>query len=125
MGADPIGERFAAPAELGDEGLIRHLRISNVTRSPVVVQISGTSSLAHLEENMAAARLMLDDADLALLTRGSRKQGIPDGTCRAPKCVRALYGPGGGAVIVTRPARSRAGQGSSGPERMIGVPASR
>jgi aryl-alcohol dehydrogenase-like predicted oxidoreductase len=49
MGADPIGERFAAPAELGDEGLIRHLRISNVTRSPVVVQISGTSSLAHLE----------------------------------------------------------------------------
>jgi hypothetical protein len=33
MGADPIGERFAALAELRDEGLIRHLRISNVTRS--------------------------------------------------------------------------------------------
>jgi hypothetical protein len=77
MGADPIGERFAALVELRDEGLIRHLRISNVTRSPVVVQISGTSSLAHLEENMAAARLMLDDADLALLTRGSRNQGAP------------------------------------------------
>jgi hypothetical protein len=37
----PIGERFAALADLRDEGLIRHLRISNVTRSPVVVQISG------------------------------------------------------------------------------------
>jgi Aldo/keto reductase family len=60
MGADPIGERFAALAELRDEGLIRHLRISNVTRSPV-----------------AAARLMLDDADLALPTRGGRKQDAP------------------------------------------------
>jgi pyridoxine 4-dehydrogenase len=144
---DPISERFAALADLRDEGLIRHLGVSNVTgaqlaeartiapvaavqnrfgvldqhdaalvdacadagiafmpffalgggltplvgehlqtvaarhgatvfqvaiawglaRSPSVVQIPGTRSLAHLEENMAAARLVLDDADLVLL----------------------------------------------------------
>jgi hypothetical protein len=73
MGADPTGERFAALAELRDEGLIRHLRISNVTRS----RWSCRSLGPHLEENMAAARLMLDDADLAPPTRGGRKQGTP------------------------------------------------
>jgi len=31
------------------------------------VQIPGTASLAHLEENMAAAGLRLDQADMALL----------------------------------------------------------
>jgi pyridoxine 4-dehydrogenase len=145
-GADPIGDRFTALAELRDEGLIRQLGVSNVTReqlaearsiapvaavqnrfgvldqedaalvdecadagiafmpffalggghttlagenlqkvaerhgatvfqvaiawglarSPSIVQIPGTGSLAHLEENMAAARLMLDEADMAL-----------------------------------------------------------
>lgn len=148
-GADPIGDRFAALAELRDQGLIRHLGVSNVTRAqlaearaiaPVaavqnrfgvldqedaalvdecadagiaympffalggghtalagenlrrvadrhgatvfqvaiawglarsssIVQIPGTASLAHLMENMAAARLVLDDADMALLGR--------------------------------------------------------
>jgi pyridoxine 4-dehydrogenase len=38
-----------------------------LARSPAIVQIPGTSSLAHLEENMAAADLALDEADLALL----------------------------------------------------------
>jgi pyridoxine 4-dehydrogenase len=32
------------------------------------VQIPGTVSLAHLAENMEAARLTLDEADLALLS---------------------------------------------------------
>jgi pyridoxine 4-dehydrogenase len=148
-GNDPIGDRFTALAELRDEGLIRHLGLSNVTgeqlaeartiapvagvqnrfgvldqrhawlvdecadagiafmpffalggghttlasqslhqvakrhgatvfqvaiawglaRSPWIVQIPGTASLAHLEENMAAASLMLDEADMALLGR--------------------------------------------------------
>jgi aryl-alcohol dehydrogenase-like predicted oxidoreductase len=148
-GTDPIGDRFAALAELRDEGLIRHLGVSNVTReqldearsiapvaavqnrfgvldqedaalvdecadagiaympffalggghttlagenlhkvaerhgatvfqvaiawglarSPSIVQIPGTGSLAHLEENMAAAGLMLDEGDMALLGR--------------------------------------------------------
>ncbi|WP_245967051.1 aldo/keto reductase [Sphaerisporangium album] len=146
--ADPIGERFAVLAGLRDEGLIRHLGVSNVTRaqldearaiapvaavqnrfgvldqrdaaladacadlgiaympffalggghaplsgenldavaarhgatpfqvaiawglarSPSIVQIPGTASLAHLEENMAAGRLALDEEDMALLT---------------------------------------------------------
>ena len=36
-------------------------------RSPVMLPIPGTSSIAHLEENVAAADLRLDDEDLALL----------------------------------------------------------
>ncbi len=36
-------------------------------RSPVVLPIPGTSSLAHLEENCAAARLQLDDEHMELL----------------------------------------------------------
>ncbi|GAA3708929.1 aldo/keto reductase [Streptomyces tremellae] len=143
----PLGDRFAALAELRDEGLIRHLGVSNVTgpqlaearaiapvaavqnrygvldreddglvdtcaaagiafvpffalggaggsladdrlakvaerhgatphqvalawglaRSPWIVQIPGTASLAHLEENMAAAGLALTEEDMALL----------------------------------------------------------
>jgi pyridoxine 4-dehydrogenase len=145
--ADSIGDRFAALAKLRDEGLVRQLGVSNVTReqlaearsiapvaavqnrfgvldqedsalvgecadagiafmpffalggghttlagenlrkvterhdatafqvaiawglalSPSIVQIPGTGSLAHLEENMAAASLHLDEADMALL----------------------------------------------------------
>jgi len=145
---EPLADRFAALAALREEGLIRHLGVSNVTpaqlaearsiapvaavqnrfsvldqadaalvdecaaadiafmpffalggshapvagegleqvarrheatvfqvaiawglaRSPAIVQIPGTSSLAHLEENMAAADLGLDEADLTLLT---------------------------------------------------------
>ncbi|WP_030902519.1 oxidoreductase [Streptomyces sp. NRRL F-5126] len=143
----PLGERFAALSRLRDEGLIRHLGVSNVTaaqlaearaiapvaavqnrygvldqdddalvdtcaaagiafvpffalggsggslsdaalrkvaerhgatehqvaiawglaRSPSVVQIPGTASLAHLEENMASAQLSLTEEDMALL----------------------------------------------------------
>jgi pyridoxine 4-dehydrogenase len=37
-------------------------------RSPVIVPIPGTSSLAHLEENVAAARLELGDDDFAELS---------------------------------------------------------
>jgi aryl-alcohol dehydrogenase-like predicted oxidoreductase len=36
-------------------------------RSPMVTPIPGTSSVAHLEDNVAAADLALDDADLARL----------------------------------------------------------
>ena len=41
-----------------------------LARSPFIVQIPGTASLAHLEENMSAAHLKLDEADMAL--RGHR-----------------------------------------------------
>jgi len=37
-------------------------------RSPVMLPIPGTSSVAHLEENIAAASLVLDDEELATLT---------------------------------------------------------
>ncbi|WP_326766896.1 oxidoreductase [Streptomyces sp. NBC_01591] len=40
-----------------------------LARSPSIVQIPGTASLAHLEENMAAGRLTLDEDDMALLGR--------------------------------------------------------
>ncbi len=36
-------------------------------RSPVVLPIPGTSSVAHLEENIAAASLELDEEELAEL----------------------------------------------------------
>ena len=38
-------------------------------RSPNILLIPGTSSVEHLEENLAAARLILDDEDLAVLDR--------------------------------------------------------
>jgi pyridoxine 4-dehydrogenase len=40
-----------------------------LARSPVVLPIPGTSSVEHLEENVAAADLRLTDADLAALSR--------------------------------------------------------
>jgi pyridoxine 4-dehydrogenase len=39
-------------------------------RSPVMLPIPGTSRLAHLEDNVAATELVLDDRELALLTGG-------------------------------------------------------
>ena len=38
-------------------------------RSPNILLIPGTSSVAHLEENLAAGRLVLDDEDLAILDK--------------------------------------------------------
>src|SRR5215469_11134898 len=39
-------------------------------KSPVMLPIPGTSSIAHLEENVAAAALNLDDAEMIALVRG-------------------------------------------------------
>ena len=41
-----------------------------------VLLIPGTSSMAHLEQNMAAARIALDDDDLAALDAVSRPRPI-------------------------------------------------
>ena len=38
--------------------------------------IPGTSSVAHLEENMAAAEIELDDADLAALDRVQQRDAL-------------------------------------------------
>jgi pyridoxine 4-dehydrogenase len=42
-----------------------------LARSPVMLPIPGTSSVAHLEENVAAAGLRLDEGELARLDRAS------------------------------------------------------
>ncbi|WP_327368969.1 oxidoreductase [Streptomyces sp. NBC_01217] len=66
--------------ELGDENLRKVAERHGATvfqvaiawglaRSPSIVQIPGTASLTHLEENMAAGRLTLDDEDMTLLGR--------------------------------------------------------
>jgi aryl-alcohol dehydrogenase-like predicted oxidoreductase len=64
--AQPAGEvgriataRGAAPAQVALAWLL--------ARSPVVVPIPGTASVAHLEENVAAADLELTDEELAAL----------------------------------------------------------
>ena len=44
-------------------------------RSPTVVPIPGTSSVAHLEDNVAAADIELDDADIARLDEAARRDG--------------------------------------------------
>ena len=55
-----VAERHGAtPAQVAIAWLLH--------RSPVICPIPGTSSLAHLEENVAAAGLALDDEDLAAL----------------------------------------------------------
>ena len=41
-------------------------------RSPVMLPIPGTSSVAHLEENLKAAEIFLSDADLKEIERASR-----------------------------------------------------
>jgi aryl-alcohol dehydrogenase-like predicted oxidoreductase len=53
-------EHDATPSQLALAWLLK--------RSPVVLPIPGTSSIAHLEDNMAAASIELTDAEFAALT---------------------------------------------------------
>ncbi len=46
----------ATPAQVAIAWLLK--------KSPVMLPIPGTNNLAHLEENVAAAKLVLGDADL-------------------------------------------------------------
>jgi aryl-alcohol dehydrogenase-like predicted oxidoreductase len=55
-------ERGVTPAQVGLAWLL--------ARSPNILLIPGTSSVAHLEENVAAGGVVLDDADLARLEPG-------------------------------------------------------
>jgi pyridoxine 4-dehydrogenase len=56
----PVTRRLqATPAQIALAWLLH--------RSPVILSIPGTSSMAHLAENMAAAQLRLSEADLASL----------------------------------------------------------
>jgi aryl-alcohol dehydrogenase-like predicted oxidoreductase len=79
-----LGIAFLPWYPLGDGGVLRSSKVKSIAKkakatpsqvaiawllakSPVMLPIPGTSSVAHLEENMAAARLKLDAADLAAL----------------------------------------------------------
>jgi aryl-alcohol dehydrogenase-like predicted oxidoreductase len=42
-----------------------------LARSPAILVIPGTSSVSHLEENVAAAEIKLSETDLASLRGGS------------------------------------------------------
>jgi pyridoxine 4-dehydrogenase len=58
---DAIAERLkASPSQLALAWLLR--------RSPVILPIPGTSSVAHLEDNVAAAGVTLSDEDFAALS---------------------------------------------------------
>jgi aryl-alcohol dehydrogenase-like predicted oxidoreductase len=57
----------ASPAQVALAWLLR--------RSPVMLPIPGTSRVAHLEENVAAAELQLSDEELAALER----EAVPNG----------------------------------------------
>lgn len=47
-------------------------------RSPVMLPIPGTSSVEHLEENVGAAQIVLDDEDYAALEAAAGKNGVKD-----------------------------------------------
>ena len=81
-----LGIAFLPWYPLGDGNVLRSSKVKSMARkvkatpsqvaiawllakSPVMLPIPGTSSVAHVEENMAAARLELDPADLAALGR--------------------------------------------------------
>jgi aryl-alcohol dehydrogenase-like predicted oxidoreductase len=65
---DRIARRLGAtPGQVALAWLLR--------RSPVMLPIPGTSKLAHLEENVAAASLELDDQSLRELDEASRQAG--------------------------------------------------
>jgi aryl-alcohol dehydrogenase-like predicted oxidoreductase len=76
----PLGSAFAGgPARLADDATIVHVADKHgatttqialawlLARYDRMLLIPGTSSVAHLEENMAATELELDDTDLAAL----------------------------------------------------------
>jgi aryl-alcohol dehydrogenase-like predicted oxidoreductase len=60
---DMAGRLEATPSQVALAWLLR--------RSPVMLPIPGTSTVAHLEENMAAAALELTDADAAALSEAA------------------------------------------------------
>ena len=62
--ADAVAQHHATPGQVALAWLLR--------RSPVMLPIPGTTSVAHLRENVAAGRLELSDAEFDSLDRASR-----------------------------------------------------
>ena len=76
MGADRVGRRWPGRAERSTRSR-RTTRASTTSqlalawllrRSPVMVPIPGTGSVAHLEENLAAADVELTDEEFEALS---------------------------------------------------------
>jgi len=87
----PLGSGFrGGPARLaGDPVIVQVADTHGATPAQIALAwllarydrmllIPGTSSIAHLEENMAAIELELDDADLAALDRVDQRDGSAD-----------------------------------------------
>lgn len=63
------GDNLAKVADKHRATVFRVALAWGLARSPAVIQIPGTSSVAHLEENMAAGEIDLDESDMAFLSR--------------------------------------------------------
>ena len=64
-GADPLQAARLEPAARRHGATVRQVALAYLlARSPVMLAIPGTGSVAHLEENMGAARIRLTAADL-------------------------------------------------------------
>ncbi len=74
----------ATPAQLALAWLLR--------RSPVMVPIPGTSSVAHLEENVAAARIELSDEQFEALAAPAPSSGPVFGALPLDLGGRVAYG---------------------------------
>ena len=87
----PLGSAFrGGPARLAGEAAIVQVADKHgatptrvalawlLARYDRMLLIPGTSSMAHLEENMAAIELELDDVDLAVLDRLDQRDGSAD-----------------------------------------------
>jgi aryl-alcohol dehydrogenase-like predicted oxidoreductase len=87
----PLGSAFrGGPARLaGDPTIVRVAEKHGATPAQIALAwllarhdrmllIPGTSSIAHLEENMAAIELQLDDSDLAALDRVDQRDGTAE-----------------------------------------------
>jgi pyridoxine 4-dehydrogenase len=71
-GMAPSAEQFATLDEIASRYTSTRAQVALawlLGHSPVTLAIPGTSSVAHLEENMAAARLSLSDEDIAALDK--------------------------------------------------------
>jgi aryl-alcohol dehydrogenase-like predicted oxidoreductase len=75
LGAGPLTEPGGALGRVAEKNQATQGQISLawlLQRSPVMLVIPGTSRVAHLEENVAAARITLSAAELATLDKAAR-----------------------------------------------------
>src|SRR6202034_4744066 len=69
-------DHHASPSQLALAWLLK--------RSPVMLPIPGTSKVAHLEENVAAAEIKLSDDEFAKLSELGERNAYPGAEARPP-----------------------------------------